>query len=313
MLVFRGFSQPVPHPTALTIGNFDGVHLGHRALLQRLKAAAGQRGLHPTVLTFEPHPREFFGPDTAPARLSTLREKLELIADEGVTMACVGRFDDKMAKLDAETFIDDLLVARLRVKHLIVGDDFRFGAKRHGNFAMLQIVGLKHGFTVEALQSVMIDGERVSSSAVRKALAEGRMEAAAHLLGRPYVIDGRVVRGRQLGRQLGVPTANIRIKHSNPPLVGVYAVEISGLEGGPRTGIANIGFRPSIDQGISPLLEVHLFDFAGDLYGAHLSVRFLHKIRDERKFPDIGALKLQISQDLESARQYFLALSERHG
>ena len=305
MLVFRGFSRPAPQPTALTIGNFDGVHLGHRALLRELKAVAAQRGLLTAALTFEPHPREYFGPETAPTRLSTLREKLELIADDGIALAYVGHFNRAMAMLEAEAFIEQLLVGCLRVKHLIVGDDFRFGAKRHGDFAMLRAAGIRYGFTVDTVPSVLLDGQRVSSSAVRQALAEGRMEDAARLLGRPYVIDGRVVTGRQLGRQLGVPTANIRIKHSRPPLSGVFAVEVNGLPEGPRHGVANIGIRPSVDQGAAPLLEVHLFDFSGDLYGAHLAVRFLHKLRDEQKFSDLEALKRQISDDLKSARQYF--------
>lgn len=305
MLVLRGFSRAAPQATALTIGNFDGVHRGHRALLERLRTVAEGRTLLPAALTFEPHPREFFAPESAPARLSTLREKLELLAEEGVALTCVCHFNTAFAHLEAEEFIERLLVACLRVKHLIVGDDFRFGSKRRGNFAMLEDAGRRHGFTVEAVTSVLVDGVRVSSSAVRAALADGRMEDAARFLGRPYVIDGRVVRGRQLGRQLGVPTANIRIKHANPPLIGVYAVEVRGLAGGPHRGIANIGFRPSVDQATSPLLEIHLFDFDADIYGTHLSVRFLHKLRDERKFPDIDALKLQISQDLESARQYF--------
>jgi riboflavin kinase/FMN adenylyltransferase len=305
MLVFRGYSRPAPQATALTIGNFDGVHLGHRALLARLEAVAQREQLLPAALTFEPHPREFFAPESAPARLSTLREKLEMLAEEGVGLACVCHFNTGFAHLEAEEFIERLLVGCLRVKHLIVGDDFRFGQKRRGNFAMLQEAGRHHGFTLESVTSVMIDGVRVSSSAVRAALADGRMEDAARFLGRPYVIDGRVVRGRQLGRQLGVPTANIRIKHTNPPLVGVYVAEVHGLANGPHRGVANIGFRPSIDRGTNPILEIHLFDFDGDIYGAHLSVRFLHKLRDERKFPDIDALKSQISQDVESARTYF--------
>ena len=305
MLVLRGFSCPAPQATALTIGNFDGVHLGHRALLARLIAVANARDLLPAALTFEPHPREFFAPESAPVRLSTLREKLEMLAETGVALTNVCRFNTEFAHLDAEDFIERLLIEHLRVKHLIVGDDFRFGAKRRGNFALLQEAGRQHGFAVEALPSVVIDDTRVSSSAVRAALAEGRMDAAARFLGRPYVIDGRVVRGRQLGRQLGVPTANIRIKRARPPLTGVYAVDVLGLDGGPHQGIANIGFRPSVDQGSAPLLEIHLFNFDADIYGAHLSVRFLHKLREERKFPDVQALKTQIFQDIDSAKSYF--------
>ena len=305
MLVYRGFSRPAPEATALTIGNFDGVHLGHRALLGRLREAARQAGLQPAVLSFEPHPREFFAPASAPARLSTLREKLELIADEGIALAYIGRFDAQFAAWSAEEFIDRVLVDCLRVKHLIVGDDFNFGAGRRGNFAMLRDAGLKSGFTVEAVGSVMVGDERVSSSGVRAALAEGRLEHAARLLGRPYSIDGRVVHGQKLGRQLGFATANIRIKHPKPPLTGVFAVEVGGLSGGLRHGVANLGIRPSVNELPRPLLEVHLLDFSDDIYGTHLNVRFLHKLRSEARFPNLDALKEQIRRDVESATHYF--------
>lgn len=309
MLVFRGFSRPAPAPTVLTIGNFDGVHLGHHALLEKLGTKARETGLMPAVLTFEPHPREFFSPETAPTRLSSLREKLELIRNENIALTFICPFTTALAQMSAEAFIEDLLVSRLRVRHLIVGDDFRYGAGRRGDFALLQDVGQRHGFTVETFPGVMVEGQRVSSSAVRAALAAGNIEDARQLLGRPYIIDGRVVRGQQLGRHLGVPTANIRIKHRRPPLTGVYAVEVSGLADGPHRGVANIGYRPSVDQNSSggprAVLEVHFFDFARDIYGAHLSVRFLHKIRDEQKFSGLDALKAQIFHDIESARQYF--------
>jgi riboflavin kinase/FMN adenylyltransferase len=306
MLVYRGFSHAAPGPTVLTIGNFDGVHHGHRSLLARLKASAAKENLLPAVLTFEPHPREFFAPESAPARLSTLREKLELIADEGVAATWVCHFNARVAALSAEEFIERLLVDTLRVRHLIIGDDFCFGAGRRGNFALLRDAGERHGFSVEAMDCVTIDGERASSSAVRAALAAGQMDHAARLLGRPYAIDGRVVHGDKVGRQLGFATANIRIKHDKPPLLGVFAVEVSGIEGSaPLKGIANLGFRPSIKKIPQPLLEVHLFDFAGDLYGTHLNVRFLHKLRNEMKFPNFDALKAQIALDVDSAKDYF--------
>lgn len=307
MLVFRGFSQSAPAPTVLTIGNFDGVHLGHRALLSRLKTIAKNKNLLPTVVTFEPHPREFFAPESAPARLSTLREKLELIADEGVGLACVCHFNTRFAALSAEEFIERILVNSLQVKHLIIGDDFRFGADRRGNFSMLCAAGERYGFQVEAMNSVMIGGERASSSAVREALAAGEMERAARLLGHPYSIDGRVVHGDKRGRQLGFATANIRIKHDKPPLLGVFAVEVYGLKDGdgPHKGVANLGVRPSANQVARPLLEVHLFDFSGDIYGTHLNVRFLHKLRNEVRFPDFEALKAQITLDAKTAKDYF--------
>ncbi|MBS1229852.1 MAG: riboflavin biosynthesis protein RibF [Proteobacteria bacterium] len=306
MLVYRGFSHAAPGPTVLTIGNFDGIHQGHRALLGRLKAIAARDQLLPAVLTFEPHPREFFAPESAPARLSTLREKLELIEDEGVAATWVGHFNARFAALSADEFIERILIDALRVKHLIIGDDFCFGADRAGNFALLADAGKRHGFALEAVASVIVDGQRASSSAVRAALAAGQMDLAARLLGRPYAIDGRVVRGEQIGRQLGFATANIRIKHDKPPLLGVFAVEVRGPGlTSPLKGVANLGFRPSVGKALQALLEVHLFDFAGDLYDTHLNVRFLHKLRDEMKFPHIDALKAQIALDVDSAKDYF--------
>lgn len=310
MLVYRGFSQAAPAPTVLTIGNFDGVHQGHRSLLVKLKAAAEKSALLPAVLTFEPHPREFFAAGSAPARLSTLREKLELIADEGVAATWVMHFNTRFAALSAEQFVERLLVDTLRVKHLFIGDDFRFGAGRRGDFALLRAAGERYGFAVEAMDSVIIDGERVSSSAVRAALAAGQLDRAARLLGRPYAIDGRVVHGEKIGRQLGFATANIRIKHDKPPLLGVFAVEVGvrhglGDDAVRLNGVANLGFRPSVNRLPQPLLEVHLLDYAGDLYGVHLNVRFLHKLRSEMKFPNFDALKAQIALDVESAKDYF--------
>ncbi len=305
MLVYRGIARPAPDATALTIGNFDGVHLGHRALLARLKETAERERLLPAALTFEPHPREFFSPETAPARLSALREKLELLAEEGIALTTICRFDARFAALTAGDFIENVLVNSLKTRYLIVGDDFCFGAGRKGNFAMLCEAGKHHGFQVERMESVRVGNERASSSAVRSALAAGEMEHAARLLGRPYSIDGRVVHGDKIGRSLGFHTANIRIKHAKPPLFGVFAVEVRGLKGGPHRGVANVGVRPSINRAARPLLEVHLLDFHDDIYGAHLNVRFLHKLRNEERFPSFEALQAQIARDVESARQYF--------
>lgn len=305
MLVYRGFSQIAPRATVLTIGNFDGVHLGHRVLLAQLKATAESDNLLPAVLTFEPHPREFFAPESAPARLSTLREKLELIADAGVALTWVCHFNARFAALSAEEFIERILVGSLRVKRLIIGDDFRFGAGRRGNFALLREASERYGFQLEAIDSVTLEGERASSSAVRDALAEGRIEHAARLLGRPYSIDGRVVHGDKMGRQLGFATANIRIKHDKPPLLGVFAVEVHGLNGGPHRGVANLGIRPSAHRLVRPILEVHLFDFSDEIYGTHLNVRFLHKLRNEMKFPGLDVLKAQIACDVSDAKSYF--------
>jgi len=310
MLVHRGFSRPAPADTALTIGNFDGVHLGHRALLARLGEVAHARSLLPSALTFEPHPREYFSAEAAPTRLSTLREKLEMIAAEGVRFACVGRFNGKLAALSADDFIRRVLIDTLRVRHLIIGDDFRFGAGREGDFALLAAAGERHGFTVEAMQSVIVDGERVSSSGVREALEHGELARAERLLGRPYAIDGRIVHGQKLGRRLGFATANILIKHDRPPLRGVFAVEVKGLGGpgsAPLAGVANLGVRPSADRQTRPLLETHLFDFDRDIYGAHLRVRFLKKLRDEMAFPSLDALRAQIGRDVIAAREFFAA------
>ena len=304
MRVFRGYSRPVPVPVVLAIGNFDGVHLGHAALVRQLADAAARLQSVPTVLTFEPHPREFFVPASAPARLTTLREKLELLGDSGASQAMICPFNAAFAALSADEFIERVLVRSLQVKHLIIGDDFRFGRGRVGDFAMLQAAGTRFGFTVETMPSVTVDGERVSSSAVRAALAAGEMERAARLLGRPYIIDGRVAHGDKIGRQLGFATANIRIKHNPLPMTGVFAVEVSGLGEKPLPGVANLGIRPTVG-GTRPLLEVHLFDFNRDIYGAHISVRFVHKLRCEQSFPNLDALKAQIAADAATARAFF--------
>jgi riboflavin kinase/FMN adenylyltransferase len=305
MRVLRGTSTSAPGDTVLTIGNFDGVHLGHRALLAHIATLAQEHGAQPAVLTFEPHPREFFAPASAPTRLSTLREKLELIAAEGVALTCVARFNRQFAALTAEQFIEQVLVRCLRVKHLVIGDDFCFGAGRKGDYALLQQAGAQLGFSVETLDSVVVHGERVSSSGVREALAAGDMERAARLLGRPYGIDGRVVHGQKLGRQIGFATANIRVKHDPLPLSGVFAVQVEGLGDRPLPGVANLGMRPTVGGASRPLLEVHLFDFDGDIYGRHLSVRFRHKLRSEIKFANFDELRAQIARDAEAARSFF--------
>lgn len=304
MRVFRGFSTPVSAPTVLTIGNFDGVHRGHAVLLERMVEVARERGLSPAVLTFEPHPREFFAPSAAPARLTILREKLELLAACGVETTMICRFNAALAALSAEEFIRRILLDALSMRHLIVGDDFRFGHRRAGDFALLAASGERLGFAVEAMREVLVDRERASSSAVRDALALGDMERAARLLGRPYLIDGKVVHGDKLGRQLGFNTANIYIRHNPLPMTGVFAVEVDGVGEHPWPGVANLGIRPTVG-GVRPLLEVHLFDFDRVIYGTHLSVRFVHKLREEQKFPDFDALKAQIARDAQAARRFF--------
>ncbi len=305
MRITRGIPAGAGSPVALTIGNFDGVHLGHRAMLDELARAAHRLNVPACVMTFEPHPREFFAPDRAPARLTSLREKLELLAESGVDRAHVCRFDYKLAQITAQDFIERVLVGGLGTRWLQVGDDFRFGARRAGDFVMLKEAAPKLGFEVQALPSVMVDGVRVSSTAVREALAAGRLEHAARLLGRPYSISGRVVHGDGLGRKLGFPTANVQMKHNLPPVQGIFAVEVEGVAEKPLRGAASLGVRPTVTERGRAVLEVYLIDFEGDLYGKHLRVDFLHKLRDEEKYVDLDTLKRQIAVDVENTKAYF--------
>lgn len=305
MLIFRGISA-ADVPVALTIGNFDGVHLGHQAMLRRMEEAARQRGLPACVMTFEPHPREFFAPDQAPTRLTNLREKLELFAEYGVERVYICRFTRQFAAIAAEDFIADMLHRRLRTRWVLIGDDFRFGAKRVGDFVLLSQRGAELGFEVEAMHSVMAADLRVSSTAVREALAAGRMDLARTLLGRPYSISGRVEHGDSLGHKIGFPTANIQLKHNRPPLWGIFAVEVEGLGDRPLQGAASLGVRPTVKSNGRPTLEVHLFDFDREIYNRHVRVDFLHKLRDEMKFPDLETLTAQIAADVAQAKAFFV-------
>jgi riboflavin kinase/FMN adenylyltransferase len=289
----------------LTIGNFDGVHRGHRAMLDRLVAKARELKLACSVLTFEPHPREFFSPASAPARLSRLREKLELIAEAGVDRTHVLRFGAQLAALSPERFVEDVLLRGLGVRWLLVGRDFRYGAKRAGDFAALQSAAQKQGFGLEAMNDVMEGGQRVSSSGVRTALAAGDLAGAARLLGREYTMSGRVAHGEKLGRTLGFPTANIVLRRP-PPLAGIFAVEAELEEThAALRGVASVGRRPTVRENAPPLLEVHLFDWQGDIYGRHLKVKFLRKLRDEKKYDGLEALRSAIAQDAAQAKDYF--------
>lgn len=306
MLLTRGAcAAPFP-PVALTVGNFDGLHRGHQAMLQRLLDGARARGLQSCVLTFEPHPREFFAPQAAPTRLTSLREKLELLAAHGVARTHVQRFDRAFASLAPEVFVEQVLAMRLRARWLMIGEDFRFGAKRAGDIRLLADLARRHGCEVEILPAVTRLGVRVSSSAVRAALASGNLDAAEELLGRAYSISGRVVHGRKLGRELGFATANVQLKHNRPPLSGIFAVRVHGVGTSSRPAVASLGVRPTITASGRAVLEVHLFDFSADLYGAHMRVEFLHKIRDEVRYSDLGALKAQIERDCEAARTFLL-------
>jgi len=305
MRVTHGTIMPGGGPVGLTIGNFDGVHRGHRAMLQRLVEKSRELTLPCSVLTFEPHPREFFSPSVAPARLSRLREKLELLAEAGIERTHVLRFGAQLASLSPERFVEDVLLRGLGVRWLLVGRDFRYGAKRAGDFAALQSAARKQGFGLEAMNDVMDGGQRVSSSGVRAALAAGDLENAERLLGRRYSMSGRVAHGERLGRTLGFPTANIVLRR-RPPLAGVFVVEAE-LEETHKTlrGVASVGRRPTVKQEAAPLLEVHLFDWAAELYGRHLRVKFLHKLRDEEKYDGLDALRSAIQRDAAQAKDYF--------
>jgi len=302
MLITHGWPAAA-RPNAVTIGNFDGVHLGHQAMLARLTARAAAVGGLPTVLTFEPHPREIFTPQDAPTRLTSLREKLEILKGLGVAHVHVCRFSKEFAALSPEEFVRRILVDGLKARYVLVGDDFRFGAKRAGDFDMLMVYGEKYGFQAEAMHTVEAAGQRASSTAVREALAAGDMAGAAQLLGRPYSISGRVVGGDQLGRKIGFPTANIQLKHNRPPVKGVFAVRVQGLEKPDWAGVANLGTRPSVHPNGNPTLEVHVFGLDREVYGEHLRVEFLHKLRDEAKFPSFDALVEQIGRDAAQARE----------
>jgi len=311
-----------------TIGNFDGVHLGHRAVFQRLLQRGRELGLPATVITFEPQPMEYFQPDAAPARLTRLREKLAAIEADGIDRVMLLEFGPRLAHMPADTFIQRLIVDGLGVRFLLVGDDFRFGRQRGGDFGLLAAEGLRHGFEVENLSTITHAEERISSTRIREVLARGDLTQACHLLGRPYTLRGRVAHGDKRGRTIGFPTANLPLHRPKPPLTGVYAVMVRALDqGGTRLagarppswggewqegddgparcwpGVANLGRRPTVD-GEELRLEVHLFDFDGDLYGAHLEVEPRLKLRDEQRFESFDALKAQIRRDAEAARSY---------
>ncbi len=306
MLLTHGAASAALPPVALTIGNFDGIHRGHQAMLERLAREARKRGLMSCVLTFEPHPREFFSPQAAPTRLASLREKYELLAARGVERLHVLRFDKAFAALPPEVFIERVLVGRLKARWLLIGEDFRFGARRSGDIGLLKNLAGRFGYELQAMPTVMRAGARVSSSTVRAALAAGNLAAAEELLGRPYSISGRVVHGDKLGQKLGFATANVQMKHNRPPLTGIYAARVHGVGAAPRAGVASLGVRPTVTASGRAVLEVHLLDFSGDLYNAHLRVEFLHKIRDEEKYPDLETLKAQIARDCEAAKSFLL-------
>jgi riboflavin kinase/FMN adenylyltransferase len=304
--IIRGFHNlsPSSEGCVATIGNFDGVHLGHQAVLSQLALKGDMLGLPATVITFEPQPTEFFLPAKAPPRLSRFREKVEALRSYSIEQLCVLRFNEVLAGMSANDFIQKLLVKGLNVRYLVVGDDFKFGKDRKGDFALLKKMGEEHNFQVVNMHTFAIAETRVSSTRIRQALTAGDLMLAQTLLGHPYKMSGRVAHGDKRGRTLGYPTANIHLHRAKVPLTGVYAVRLYGLEDEPIEGIANVGVRPTIGEG-NTLLEVHLFDFNKDIYGENVQVYFLHKVRDEKKFDGLPALVVQIERDCQSARNYF--------
>jgi len=304
MRVIRGLHNLAPRQrgTVATIGNFDGVHLGHRAVFGRLQAQGRALRLPATVITFEPQAMEYLAPDAAPARLTRLREKLAALADCGIEQVVLLEFGPKLARMGAREFVRELLVNGLSARYLLVGDDFRFGHGRGGDFRLLRKMGREHGFAVENLHTITDGDKRVSSTRIREALARGDFAFAHRLLGRTYRICGRVEHGDKRGRNIGFPTANLNLRRLVSPLRGVYAVMVRGIADRPWPGVANLGTRPTVDGGARYLLEVYLFDFSGNLYGRHLEVEFRHKLRDEEKFESFDELKIQIGQDSTTAR-----------
>jgi riboflavin kinase/FMN adenylyltransferase len=319
MQVFRGFHHPGIAPAcALTIGNFDGVHRGHQAMLALLRNEAQHRGLPSCVMSFEPHPRDHFArlagkPQLAPARIATLRDKLSELERCGIDQVVVLRFDTALAALLPEAFINQALVQGLGARYVLVGDDFRFGAKRAGDYAMLDAAGQDSGFDVARMMSYEVHGHRVSSSAVREALAGGDMVAVANLLGRPYSISGHVVHGRKLGRELGFPTLNLRFGHPKPAAMGIFVVEVQGLVAGrAMPGVASLGVRPTVEDAGRVLLEVHCLEWPESLgsdggYGRCVRVELLHKLHDERHYESMAALQAGIARDEADARAWFAA------
>ena len=303
MELIRGINNILPahHGCVLTIGNFDGVHRGHAEVISKLVKKARQLNVPATLMTFEPQPQEMFRGDSAPARLSTLRDKIVLLEELGIDRLVCINFNAKFAEMSAEDFIEKLLVQALGVKYLVVGDDFCFGKERMGNFDMLRSSGEKHQFAVVSTQSFILGDKRVSSTEIRELLAKGQMEQARRLLGHPFTLCGRVAHGEEIGRTIGFPTANIALKRQVSPVRGVFAVRLYWDNSDVYDGVANVGFRPTVN-GQKCQLEVHIFDFDGDLYGRNIEVELVAKIRDEQPFQSLEALKKQINNDANKAK-----------
>ena len=302
-LLFRDVAGPslAPGGSVLCVGAFDGVHLGHRALLARVRERAAARGLLPLALSFEPIPREFFARGTPVPRLASAREKIEYLFAGGISGLLSLRFNAALAAMSAQDFVEQLLHSRCGAREVWIGADFRFGHARRGDVALLREQGARFGFEVAVMEDVRVAGERASSSTVRAHLAAGEFDEAARLLGRRFAIGGHVVRGQQLGRRLGYPTANIRLGRRTSPVGGIFAVRVHGIGATALPGVASLGVRPTV-HGVEPLLEAHLFDFEGDLYGRRIEVEFVQKLRDEEKFHDLDAMVRQIDRDAAEAR-----------
>ncbi len=317
MRITHGLHPHADLPSAVTIGNFDGVHRGHQAMLQRLVTYAHEHRLIATAITFEPHPREWFSPDQAPARLSSLRDKLTGLSRCGIDHVHICPFNAALANLPARQFVEDIMLRRMQMRHLLIGDDFRFGARRAGDFDLLQQLGKSLGYTTQAMPSIVVDQLRVSSTAIREALAAADFGLASRLLGQNYRISGHVIHGDKRGRQLGVPTANIKLNQRELPLTGVFMVNVHGIgfqhpahesetgTSSPLPAIANVGMRPTVAAGAQPRLEVHVLDFNGNLYGKVIEVEFMSRLRDEQRFAYLAALKRQIDYDITRARAFF--------
>lgn len=311
MKVFRGLPNAASGaPCALTIGNFDGVHRGHQALLAQVREAADRLGVDAAVMTFEPHPREFFALiagdlSRAPTRIASLRDKLESLEKAGIDRVIVEHFNAHFAEISPRDFVERVLVRGLHVKWLMVGNDFCYGARRAGNLETLIAAGKHFGFEVNLMPTVTNDGERISSSAVRAALASADFAQAARLLGHPYMISGHVIHGKKLGRTIGFPTLNLRVAHKRPALLGIFVVQVHGLASQPLPAVASIGVRPTVEDNGRVLLETHVFDYVQSCYGKLIRVEFLHKLRDEEKYADLPTLTEAINRDAKQARDWF--------
>lgn len=288
----------------VTIGNFDGLHLGHQEVLAQVADKAAELNLPSVLMTFEPYPSEFFQHGDIPPRLTRFREKMEVLRRFSIEQVISLRFDERLCALEADEFIQQILVEKLAARYVVIGDDFRFGKGRTGDFATLKAAGKQHGFDVASMHTFEILGDRVSSTRIRSALQSGELGFAEQLLGRPYRMSGRVAHGDKRGRTIGFPTANIHLHRKASPVSGVYVVEMYGIEGEPVPGVANVGIRPTVN-GTRAQLEVHLFGFDDDIYGRHVQVEFRHKLRDEQRFESFDALKAQIEKDAREAKEFF--------